>query len=48
MALYEKELASEPNLAFVANTEALKKITRYVDQNRNKNYNLLRLKYNIE
>lgn len=48
MALYEKEITGQPNIAFTANTEALKRITRYVDQNRNKNYNLLRLKYNIE
>jgi hypothetical protein len=48
MALYEREITGEPNLAFASNTEALKKITRYVNENRNKNYNLLRLKYNIE
>ena len=48
MTLYEKELTVEPTEAFAANTEALKRITSYVKQNRNKNYNILRLKYNIE
>lgn len=48
MVLYEKEITGEPNLAFAANNEALKGITRYVGENRNKNYNLLRLKYDIE
>lgn len=34
--------------SFSANVSALKKITQYVSENRNKNYNLLRSKYNIE
>lgn len=48
MALYEREITGEPHLAFTANTEALKRIVKYIKENKNKNYNILRLKYNIE
>ncbi len=48
LTLYEKALLTQSEHSFRANTEALKSITAYVSENRNKNYNLLRSKYNIE
>ena len=48
LTLYEKALLTQSELSFRANTEALKRITSYVAERRNKNYNLLRSKYNIE
>jgi hypothetical protein len=48
LTLYEKALLTHSELSFRANTEALKRITLYVSERRNKNYSLLRSKYNIE
>lgn len=48
LTLYEKALLTQSELSFRANTEALKRINQYVLDHRNKNYSLLRSKYNIE
>lgn len=48
LTLYEKHIGAQPAVTFPTNTEALRKIIKYVSEKRNKNYNVLRLKYNIE
>lgn len=47
VTIYEKALPSHLDRSFDANLLALQNITNYVNEHRNKNYNLLRLKYNI-